>query len=72
MWPQNKSKSAINVDGDQLSKAFQLCFGEHVLELNQEVAFDFQGTKFVVMVESLDHAQFGKKLLCCRRCPSWR
>jgi len=61
------------VDGDQLSKAFQLCFGEHVLELNQEVAFDFQGTKFVVTVESLDHAQLGKRLFFPCRCYTiWR
>lgn len=70
------------MDGEQLSEAFQLSFGHHVLQLNQEVsgfcvavgvmqpaqsasfaiqvAFDFQGTKFVVTVESLDHAQFGE------------
>ena len=54
-----KAGQKIELNVDDLTLSFKTQFSSQVFCLNQEIGFDFNGTKLSVIIQSLDHANVG-------------
>lgn len=56
---KKSTQPKLELDCDELASNFKIQFGGQVFSINQELGFDFKGTKLSVVIQTFDHANVG-------------